>query len=251
MAMLTKKSQPKRILFVDDEAGIRATLPLVLRRHGFDVAVCSSATEAIKQIEAEHFDLLLCDLNIHKMGDGYDVVQAMRRANPRCASIILTGYPGLESAIEGIHLAIDDYVIKPSETPALIATIAKQIAAREPKARILSVSYDEVLLTTRGLLLQREGYEVISASDLKSALLKCEEGDFDLFLLGHSIDPSDKRKMVEAFRLRCDGPVVSLRRNAWEENTDGADYHISPDPEPLLKLITEIIGEKKESQVSL
>lgn len=66
-------------------------------------------------------DLLLCDLNIEREGDGYDVVRAMQEANPKCAVLILTAYPAVESAIEGIHLRIDDYIIKPSNADALVA----------------------------------------------------------------------------------------------------------------------------------
>jgi DNA-binding NtrC family response regulator len=231
----------RRVLFVDDEAGIRATLPKILRKHSFDVTVASSVPEALKLIEEHQFDLLLCDLNINGTSDGYEVVRAIRRVNPNCATIVLTGYPGLESAVEGIHLQIDDYLIKPSDANSLIALLAKRLADREPKGKILSVSYDEVLLSTRHLLLEREGYEVTSVMGLEAAMEKCHQGDFDIFVLGHSIDPSEKRQMAEAFRRSCPAPIISLRRSAGDELVDGAEYHIDPDPETMLKLINRIV----------
>jgi len=173
----------KRLLFVDDEPGIRATLPLILRKYGFEVTVASSVQEALGHIEKHDFDLLLCDLNIEAACDGYDVVRSMRRMNPECATIVLTAYPGIESAVEGIHLEIGDYLTKPSSADELIAVLANKLASRRPKARILSVSYDEVLLATRHLLLEHEGYQVISVMGLPAALEKCKEGGFDLFVL--------------------------------------------------------------------
>jgi DNA-binding response OmpR family regulator len=240
--MQTGRPAPrKRLLFVDDEPGIRATLPLILRRYGFEVTVASSVEEALEHIEKKNFDLLLCDLNIETACDGYDVVRAMRQMNPECATIVLTAYPGVDSAIEGIHLEIDDYVIKPSKADELVALLAQKLAARQPKARILSVSYDEVLLATRHLLLEHEGYAVVSVMGLPAALEKCNEGGFDMFVLGHSIDYSQKCKMVEAFRAVCRAPIISLRRSAADQPLVGAEFDISPDPEELLKVIEQIV----------
>jgi CheY-like chemotaxis protein len=40
---------------------------------------------------SQEFDVLLCDLNIDREDDGYDVIRAMREVNPRCVTIVLTG----------------------------------------------------------------------------------------------------------------------------------------------------------------
>src|SRR6267142_1718677 len=72
----------KRLLFVDDEEGIRATLPLLLQARGFDVRVAASVPEALSEIRAHKFDVLLSDLNIGKDGDGFTIVQAIRKAHP-------------------------------------------------------------------------------------------------------------------------------------------------------------------------
>lgn len=119
----------KRLLFVDDEPAIRAMLPVILRRYGFTVTVAATVVEAIQQIQNLEFDLLLCDLNIEREGDGYDVVRAMQKVNPKCAVIILTAYPAVESAVEGIHLKIEDYIIKPSNADALVALLADKLLA--------------------------------------------------------------------------------------------------------------------------
>ena len=119
----------KRLLFVDDEPAIRTTLPVILRRYGFTVTVAASIAEGIQQIQSQEFDLLLCDLNIEGEGDGYDVVRAMQKVNPTCAVMILTAYPAVESAVEGIHLRIDDYIIKPSNADALVALLAEKLLA--------------------------------------------------------------------------------------------------------------------------
>jgi DNA-binding NtrC family response regulator len=93
----------KRLLLVDDEASIRATLPLILQQRGFHVNVAASVPEAIQKIQNHNFDAVLSDLNIGQPGDGFTVVRALRKVNPRCVAIILTGYPGFESAVEAFR----------------------------------------------------------------------------------------------------------------------------------------------------
>jgi DNA-binding NtrC family response regulator len=121
----------KRLLFVDDERGIRETLSLILLRYGFTVATVG---EALEQIRTQKFDPLICDLNIEHERDGYMVVRAMREVNSNCITIILTGYPDMESAEEGISLDIEDYIAKPADADTLVAVLAEKLAARQSKS---------------------------------------------------------------------------------------------------------------------
>ena len=123
----------KRLLFVDDEHGIRETLPVIMRRYGFNVTVAATVADGIQQIQSQEFDLLLCDLNIERYGDGYDVIRAMRKFNSDCVIIILTAYPDFESAVEAIHLRIDDYLVKPANADLLVAVLAAKLA--EPRVQ--------------------------------------------------------------------------------------------------------------------
>jgi len=111
-------------------------------------------------------------------------------------------------------------------------------------ARILSVSHDEPLLRTRHMLLQHSGYDTVSSLGFRVSLQHCKRGNFDLFILGHSIPYSDKRQLVEEFRRVCAAPIISLRRSPGEQLVEGADYHIEPDPEPLLELVGRIVSGK-------
>jgi DNA-binding NtrC family response regulator len=121
----------KRILFVDDEPAIRATLGVILRRYGFIVTVASTVAEALEEIKKQEFDLLLSDLNIEGKRDGYVVIRAMREANPDCINIVLTGYPDEESAAEGLKLGIEDYIAKPANADALVAMLAEKLTGRK------------------------------------------------------------------------------------------------------------------------
>lgn len=127
---------PRRLLLVDDEAVIRITLSAILSKHGFEVSAAATVAEALQKITSQQFEVLLSDLNIGNPGDGLTVVSAMRRTQPDAVTMILTGYPAFETALEAIRQQVDDYVLKPADVPALILTIENKLAT-PPRQRHL------------------------------------------------------------------------------------------------------------------
>jgi DNA-binding response OmpR family regulator len=121
-----------KILFVDDEPAIRLSLPAVLQLHGFEVVAVANVSEALQAIASSKFDVLISDLNIGSPGDGFTVVSAMRRTQPDCVTLILTGYPAFESALQAIRSQVDDYLIKPAGTDKLVAAIEEHLRYRQP-----------------------------------------------------------------------------------------------------------------------
>jgi DNA-binding NtrC family response regulator len=80
--------------------------------------------------------------------------------------------------------------------------------------RILSISYDESLLTTRQMILEQEGFEVVSAYGFAEASLVCKNNPtFDLIIMGHSMPRADKTALVDMLRPHCPAPVLSIRRH--------------------------------------
>ena len=122
--------EPVRLLFVDDEPGVRATMPETLRRHGFSVRAVGTVNHALAEITSAQFDVLISDLNIGQPGDGLTVVSAMRRTQPKCVTLILTGYPDFETALEAIRNQVDDYLIKPAAILPLVSLINEKLRQR-------------------------------------------------------------------------------------------------------------------------
>ncbi len=124
------------LLFVDDEDSIRATLPRLLERQGFKVTSAANVPEALNLIAQRRFQVLITDLNINYPGDGFAIVSAMRSTQPDALRFILTGYPAFESALEAVRQQVDDYLVKPTDTEALVQTIKSKFATRTP-ARLI------------------------------------------------------------------------------------------------------------------
>jgi ActR/RegA family two-component response regulator len=123
----------RSLLFVDDEPSIRLTLPPLLQEHGFQVSVAANVPEALEAIKTNKFDVLICDLNIERKADGFEVMHALRQVNPDAVVVILTGYPAFETALEGIRIEIDDYVVKPADIDSMMRTIKRKLSARRDK----------------------------------------------------------------------------------------------------------------------
>lgn len=116
-----------RLLFVDDEPSIRATLAAILKQRGFEVTIAASVAEALQLIAQQSFDVLISDLNIGEAGDGFTVVSAMRRTQPGAVTFILTGYPAFETALEAIRQQVDDYFVKPADVHTLVEKIQSRL----------------------------------------------------------------------------------------------------------------------------
>lgn len=135
MATTTHTAARHRLLFVDDEPGIRQTLPAILQHKGFEVEIAASVPEALRAIASQPFDVLISDLNIGDIGDGFTVVSAMRRTQPRCLNFILTGFPAFESALKAIQAQVDDYFVKPASVDAMVSQIRARLGEEQSPAR--------------------------------------------------------------------------------------------------------------------
>jgi YesN/AraC family two-component response regulator len=114
------------------------TLAAILSKEGFDVTTVGSVPEALQTIQTDQFDILLSDLNIGQPGDGFTVVSAMRRVQPRALTYILTGYPDFENALAAIRNQVDDFFTKPVDVVRLIQTFRESSPAPQQLRRPVS-----------------------------------------------------------------------------------------------------------------
>lgn len=127
-------TEPK-ILLVDDNDQVRTTLKAVLDANHFRVTAAPSVSEALQLINAQKFDVLLCDLHMPGAGDGFTVVSAMRHTNPKAVTLVFTGYPALKEAINAILLQADEILVKPMDVPDLVALIREKLQKRDAQKR--------------------------------------------------------------------------------------------------------------------
>jgi len=111
-------------------------------------------------------------------------------------------------------------------------------------ARILSVCYYAPLARTRQLILEHEGYKVVSAHSFRAGLEQCRRGGFSAFILGHSLPFSDGQRLVTAFKQHCAAPIITLSLTIGDRALPGADFHVEPTPEQLLPLLARLVQRR-------
>lgn len=162
-----------KILFVDDEPGIRLTLPVILEGAGFQVVVAATVPEALSIIGSQKFDVLISDLNIGNPGDGFTVVSAMRRTQPDAVTFILTGYPAFETALEAIRQQVDDYLVKPADVEELVNNIRTKLnrASLSPQGKITPQRLPLLALENKDQIIQEWVKRVVRDSEIAAIRL--------------------------------------------------------------------------------
>src|ERR1700677_2512763 len=126
-----------KVLLVDDDEALRVSLAEILEQRGFAVTTAANVPEALKHISSNPYDVLLSDLHMPGAGDGLTVVSAMRHANPKAVTMLLSAFPEMDAAAHAIMLQADQILVKPMNIVALIATIKERLAVGPPAARVI------------------------------------------------------------------------------------------------------------------
>jgi len=142
-----------RILLVDDDELVRAALSEVLEHSGFAVTSASDVVEALKHISSETYDVLVTDLHMPGAGDGLTVVSAMRHANPKAVTLLLSAFPEMAAAAQAILLEADEILLKPMDVVSLIQVINQRVASGSQRRREI-VTVATILERNRDSIIQ-------------------------------------------------------------------------------------------------
>jgi nitrogen regulation protein NR(I) len=119
---------PAKILLVEDDAAIVATLRRVLTDEGYEVAVEKTGDAGLAGAKAGAFDLVITDLKLPGL-DGLELVRELHAARPRLPILMMTAHGTTETAIEATQSGAYDYLLKPFEMPELLELVKQAVAA--------------------------------------------------------------------------------------------------------------------------
>jgi two-component system response regulator PilR (NtrC family) len=127
-----------RILIVDDEAGMRDMLSILLRKEGYGITVADRAEKAIEMAARGEFDLVMSDISMPGKS-GIEVLRQTKAASPDTPVILITAYASTESAVEALKLGAYDYLIKPFDVEELKNVVRNALEKRrlETENRVL------------------------------------------------------------------------------------------------------------------
>ncbi|HHQ47486.1 MAG TPA: sigma-54-dependent Fis family transcriptional regulator [Acidobacteria bacterium] len=124
-----------RVLVVDDEETLQTTLRDTLEDEGYEVEVAGSVAEARRLIERNLPHMALCDLRLPD-GNGMEVLDILKRKEPRLPVLILTAFGSVEGAVEAMKAGADEYLTKPFEEAQLLAVVARHLEVRRLRRRV-------------------------------------------------------------------------------------------------------------------
>lgn len=210
--MLTQKPT---VLVIDDEAGPRDALKVILRPF-FNIKSAESAQAAIDVLSQQRIDLITLD---QKLPDrqGLDLLQEIKHDHADIEVIIITGYGSLKSAMEGIRHGAAGYLLKPFNVTELITLVNQTL---EKKTRLDYLR--RYLHTSAGLWTSeaecaeawrdmRAGYEAIGKSG--QAFSWGDEAADLLPMLSDLLEAKDRQLLNHCSRVSFYATLLANRTN--------------------------------------
>jgi two-component system response regulator RegA len=122
---------PTRLLLVDDDEPFRSRLARSLRARGLEVAEAASVEQASRVAREFRPQRAVIDLRMAD-GSGLDALSELRREFPELASIVLTGYGSIATALEAVRRGALDYLTKPVDADDVLRAFEPGGEAGEP-----------------------------------------------------------------------------------------------------------------------
>lgn len=123
---------PKKILVVDDEPSITASLSLILTDAGFEVLTAQSFAESTAILKQAAVDLVITDLRLAD-ASGIDLITHVKGTTPDVEVILMTGYGSLDITIEAIKAGAYYYLEKPYTPDRLFTLVDRALQLQELK----------------------------------------------------------------------------------------------------------------------
>jgi two-component system response regulator AtoC len=204
----------RRVLVVDDEAGLRHTLLLILRDEGYAVATADDGETGLRMALADPPELILCDIRMPRLG-GLDFLQRYQEAGGTALVVMMSAYGTLDTAVEAMRRGAYDYISKPFNADEVLLTLRKA-EEREQLRREVAQLRREVG--------RAEGFEgVVGASaamrEVMDLALRVAPFPSTVLLTGES--GSGKEAVARAVHRaspRRDRPFVAVNCGAIPEN---------------------------------
>jgi two-component system response regulator MprA len=111
-----------RILVVDDEPGVRASLARVLDQAGYQVSTATDGRDALHQVALDPPDAMVLDVMMPGL-DGIEVTRALRSGRDQTPVLLLTARAEVSDRVRGLDAGADDYLTKPFALDELLARL--------------------------------------------------------------------------------------------------------------------------------
>lgn len=173
-----------RILVVDDEEDMVASLADILSDFGYAVETATSGAVALERVRERPPDCILMDIRMPGM-NGVETFREVKRLCPECFVIFMTAYAASHLVDEALAEGAIEVLSKPLAPERLLALIEDRLCT----APVLVVDDDDDFRDALGDALEARGFDVRRASDLDAAVRYFEEEPRRVVLLDLRLGP--------------------------------------------------------------
>ncbi len=197
----------KRILVVDDEQGIRASLQMTLEPT-YEVVCTSNAEEGLARFRQELPNLVLLDV-ILPGADGIALLQAMRSEDPGVPVIMLTAIKTVKTAVDAMKIGAADYLTKPFDVEELRLIVAKTLATQELEQEVRYLraqvvnSYGFHNLVGKSPAMREIYAKIEQVADTRSTVLITGESGTGKELVARALHFNSARRESPFIALNC------------------------------------------------
>ena len=147
-----------KILVVDDEVQIRTLLSRMLELEGYEVGQAGDCRTALKQLEFQSPDVVLCDVFLPD-GNGVDLVASIKKTAPNVEIILLTAHGNIPDGVQAIKNGAFDYITKGDDNNKIIPLVSRAVEKARMNVRLEKLekkvgqtySFDSVLGDSKAL----------------------------------------------------------------------------------------------------
>jgi len=130
---LESRSAASKILIIDDEAGIRESLEVLLTLEGYAVDMAIDGEEGLLMLEKGSYDLVLLDLALPGQ-TGLELLPQIHERYPELPVVMITAYGTVDNVVEAVRAGAENFVQKPWDNEKLLADIRSAIARHKAEA---------------------------------------------------------------------------------------------------------------------
>lgn len=124
-----------KILVVDDEVQIRTLLSRMLELEGYEVCQAGDCRTALKQLEFQSPDVVLCDVFLPD-GNGVDLVSSVKKTAPNVEIILLTAHGNIPDGVQAIKNGAFDYITKGDDNNKIIPLVSRAVEKARMNVRL-------------------------------------------------------------------------------------------------------------------
>ena len=146
-----------RILIIEDEADLLASLAKALRETGYAVDTAADGAEGLWKAESWDYDAIVLDVMLPRL-DGWAVLQRLR-ASKKTPVLMLTARDAARDRVRGLDTGADDYVVKPFDLDELFARLRALVRRAAGQARNV-IEIGELTIDTASRRVTRAGQTI-------------------------------------------------------------------------------------------